>query len=156
MHRSLVQGFTKWGECQGTSAYIVGAGLSHSPCSWPTWIVSVVIPSLYEARRRIELYSPNLAHYAHFELERSIRIPTEIVDHIIAHAFILSSCSHSFASIAAVSLASSRFRQISLRLFFSTIKARSRTRWFKLWDILASMNRNGVRGVSPYVWVRYV
>jgi hypothetical protein len=92
--------------------------------------------------------------FAHFDRPCATRIPTEVVDHIIA--FVLSSSSHSFASIASVSLASSDFRQIALRLFFSTIKARSRTRWSKLWNVLASVNRNGDHVVSPHSWVRYV
>jgi len=87
-------------------------------------------------------------------MEQTIRIPTEIVDHIIA--LVLTSSAHSFASIASLSLASSDFRQIALRLFFSTIKARSRTRWAKLWNILASANRNGGHAISPHTWVRYV
>lgn len=84
----------------------------------------------------------------------TIRVPAEIVDHIIA--LVLASSAHSFASIASVSLASSDFRRIALRLFFSTITASSRTRWSKLWNVLASADRDGDYTNSPHTWVRYV
>jgi hypothetical protein len=88
------------------------------------------------------------------QMKQNTYIPTEIVDNIIALVLALSS--QSFASIASVSLASSDFRQIALRLFFSTIKSRSRTRWSNLWYFLASANRNSVHGTRPHGWVRCV
>jgi hypothetical protein len=77
-----------------------------------------------------------------------------IVDHIIT--FILASSARFFASIASVSLVSSYFRKIALRLFFSTITASTRTRWSKLWNVLAFADRDGDYTNGPHTWIRYV
>ena len=81
-------------------------------------------------------------------------LPTELVDYIVR--LILSSRSNvvgapvenEFSCIASFSLASSMFRTISLRRYFSDLQLWSNTQWSQLWKVL------GAQGEEAFAWVR--
>jgi hypothetical protein len=90
----------------------------------------------------------------------SPRVPTEIVDHILALA--LASCSSAslvpeFSSIAAVTLASTDFRQIALRRYFHDITLETRPHWKGLFSVLEMQEyKQAWKGKKEggFAWVR--
>jgi len=80
------------------------------------------------------------------------RFPSEILDRIVQLA--IGSC-RLFSSIASFTLASSHFRQITLRRFFRTLSVRSSAHWSSLCAFLDEVNMYGPHSVETgYLWVR--
>jgi hypothetical protein len=85
------------------------------------------------------------------------QMATELLDRIVA--FMLPATSSTtvngiprpnFSCIASFSLASSRFRQIALRRYFSELQLWSVSHWTSLWHLLSA------QGEEAFAWVRYV